>query len=92
MPLFGKKPVVIEAMQWDGSLESLEEICRWANDGNADEPWITYIVVSGQIQDVLIDTLEGHMYVSIDDWIIRGVQGEVYPCKPDIFKASYEDA
>lgn len=41
-------------------------------------------------QEVIIDTLEGQMYASVGDYIITGVKGEVYPCKPDIFEATYE--
>ena len=80
---FRKKAVIIEAIQWDGSDESLEAIGDMAYSGNR------YIQ---QIGDKLeIPTLEGVMTASIYDWIIKGVSGEVYPCKPDIFKMTYEE-
>lgn len=99
MSKFRKKPVVIEAMQWDGSRASIEAICRWANDvpiSDAqevvdEEPWIDYTFAApDDVSNVLCHTLEGPLNVSVGDWIIRGVQGEFYPCKPDIFDATYE--
>lgn len=78
--LFVKKPVVIQAMQYDGSTESFVEITQWAEDAWCRE--------NGAI---LIPTLEGEMRASPGDWIIKGVQGEFYPCKPDIFTATYEE-
>jgi len=78
---FRKKPVVIEAIQWTG--DNVEEIgefmtgVHWAMAGD---------------RDPVIPTLEGDMKVSVNDWIIRGVKGEYYPCKPDIFEATYEPA
>ena len=76
---FRKKPVVIEAVQWTG--KNLDEMHGFLNahtlryDGNFS---------------LSIKTLEGTMMASPGDWIIRGVKGEFYPCKPDIFEASYE--
>ena len=82
---FRKKPVVIDAMQWTG--ENPDEIQAFLHDGHphAAAGW-----VKGRC--VEIGTLEGLMVASIGDWIIRGVQGEFYPCKPDIFAATYEPA
>lgn len=77
--LYRKKPVVIEAMQWDGTREGWVEITQWADD--------VWFIVDGAIE---IKTLEGTMRVDPSDWVIRGVQGEFYPCKPDIFDATYE--
>lgn len=83
MPKFRKKPVEIEARQWvDGNGY---QIVGWMKDHDAhaqlirDEPTV-----------ITIDTLEGVMTAQHGDWIIRGVQGEFYPCKPDIFEATYE--
>jgi hypothetical protein len=81
---FKKKPVVIDAFQWKplGSPAANGYIPHWFimseynQDGNA----------------LLIKTLEGTMRADPDDWIIRGVKGEIYPCKPDIFEATYERA
>jgi hypothetical protein len=79
---YRKKPVVIEAVQWDGTDISLDAIADLAYDGNRRVQ---------QVGDKLeIPTLEGVMTASVNDWIIKGVSGEVYPCKPDIFKMTYE--
>lgn len=75
---YRKKPVEIEAVQWTG--ENLEEIKKFA--GNS----LTYIE-----QHVIIETLEGCRMVNKGDYIIKGIAGEFYPCKPDIFKATYEE-
>lgn len=88
-----KKPVVIEAMQFDGKRASAESVCRWVNGYANDEPIIDYIFTGpDDVRDVQIATLEGYLNVSPGDWIIRGVQGEFYPCKPDIFEETYEPA
>lgn len=90
---FRKKPIVIQAMQWDGSRESIEELCKWVNkDAIETDPFLSYIFINDEdVKDVRIWTLEGDLEVSKDDWIIKGVnKGEFYPCKPDIFEATYE--
>ena len=85
-PSFRKKPVVIEARQVLDYLSNHQEIARWieAGGGKASLPFLGSHIVIG--------TLEGDMRADIGDWIIRGVQGEFYPCKPDIFEATYEPA
>jgi len=82
MPLFRKKPVVIEAVQWNGS--NLSEIAAFVT--------ITHKVLheEGLPVVIVIPTLEGSMEATLNDWIIKGVKGEFYPCKPDIFAATYE--
>jgi len=58
------------------------------------EQWFPGVVIEGVIKgtaDYFVNTLEGEMHVSPGDWIITGVQGDKYPCKPDIFEATYED-
>lgn len=77
---FRKKPVVIEAVQWRGN--NLGEVLDFMKP-------ITPMVDDSKVQ---IPTLEGIMQAALDDWIIRGVKGELYPCKPDIFEATYETA
>lgn len=75
---FRKKPIVIEANQWlagDPPLPGMEPY-----EGRDDECRGRYV----------INTLEGVMFVSAGDWIIKGVDGELYPCKPSIFKKTYE--
>lgn len=86
MPMFRKKPVVIEAMQFHRPTDF------------KDAPgWLVSAIAVGTVHsdedgDVFIETLEGRHHVSEGDWIIRGVKGELYPCKPDIFAATYEPA
>lgn len=75
---YRKKPVVIQAFRW-----TIDEVPDWWT-ARAD---ITIDVVSG---DAFIPTLEGEMRASVGDYIIRGVKGEIYPCKPDIFAVTYE--
>lgn len=86
MARFRKKPVIIEAFRWTGGPDQTEDpvwIVDAINRGDVyyqggDEPYLT------------IETLEGKMRASIGDWIIQGVSGEIYPCKPDIFNKTYE--
>ena len=86
---FTKRPVTIEAMQFDGSVASADAIKAWAimPDGMTAETGRDY---NAAICTYLgIRTLEGTMRASPGDWIIRGVKGEFYPCKPDIFEQTY---
>jgi hypothetical protein len=98
MAKFRKKPVEIEAVQWTGKEEDLDVVFALIpkkEDGSFDlpndrisvNPGIGYVPASGEID---IPTLEGTMTASPGDWIIKGVKGEVYPCKPDIFELTYE--
>lgn len=83
---YRKKPVVIEAIQLEDDLRQHIEVHRWinGNGGVSDiSPFSTYITIR---------TLEGDMRADLGDWIIRGVNGEFYPCKPDIFAKTYEEA
>jgi len=86
MSKFRKKPVVIEARAvLDRNGQSPESIAAWCGGcvvNNFGHP-------SGKVA-IQINTLEGAMTAQYGDWIIRGVQGEFYPCKPDIFAATYE--
>jgi hypothetical protein len=76
-----KKPVTIECMKWDG--ENIEEIKAFV--GSA------YIGGENDIdKKLVISTLEGDMLASVGDYIIKGVKGEFYPCKPDIFEKTYD--
>lgn len=76
---YRKGPVVIEAFQWQG--EEVPGLVRIAV--GKDE-------LNQEHYNLVIRTLEGTMYVTEGDWVITGVQGERYPCKPDIFAATYE--
>lgn len=87
MALYQKKPVVVEARQYDGS--NAKELLGWItkHGGRAVYHDMKHVV---PIPVFVITTLEGHMTVSVGDYIIKGVQGEFYPCKPDIFAETYE--
>lgn len=85
---FRKKPVVIDATNWDGSVEDATRVIDWVLEGDGTARYIDY--PDGEPKYVAIDTLEGTMLASPGDWIIRGVQGEFYPCRDDIFGATYE--
>lgn len=82
MAKYRKKPVVIEAMQFTGGAASADEIRSFA--GNSFVCW------HFNHDSIAINTLEGTMHTSVGDWVIKGVKGEFYPCKPDIFAATYE--
>ncbi|MDS1161633.1 hypothetical protein [Streptococcus suis] len=75
---YRKKPVVIEAIQWTRKNEF--EISRFV--GNK--------MFFNDLREPVIETLEGNMRVAVGDYIIKGVSGEFYPCKPDIFAETYE--
>ncbi len=89
MPKFRKKPVVIEALQWTG--DNATAMLAFGHSGPSPL-WGADFQVHTDNREVEIGTLEGCMTASVGDWIIRGVQGEFYPCKPDIFEATYEPA
>lgn len=85
---YRKKPVVIEAFKWTGGRDQIE-----------DPEWACAAIRSGKIQitnprigqfTMQITTLEGTMTALPGDFIIQGVHGEIYPCKPDIFEKTYE--
>ena len=85
MAKYRKKPVVIEAIQLTD--ESIVEIINWTTEYisieiNTDE--------NNNIVGVIIPTLEGAMKASMNDYIIKGIQGEFYPCKPDVFEKTYD--
>ena len=75
---YRKKPVVIEAIQWTS--DNLSEIDKF-----------TQGKVKNHESVLIIPTLEGEMYASLSGYIIKGVNGEFYPCKPDIFDKTYEE-
>lgn len=77
MAKFRKKPVVIEAHQL--TWPSRFDLSAWCNGEAPDNTSV-----------ILIKTLEGTMTAEMGDWVIKGVKGEFYPCKPDIFEATYE--
>jgi hypothetical protein len=84
MPQFRKKPVVIEAVQWDG-VACTEVIEFLGEDLLKIKP-----TRNGRDGHLTIRTLEGPLGASPGDFIIRGVKGEHYACKPEIFEATYD--
>jgi len=78
---YKKKPVIIQAVVWTG--ENREEIMEFANGS---------IYFTDDLKTLNIKTLEGNLKANVDDYIIKGVKGEFYPCKPDIFEQTYEEA
>lgn len=91
---FRKKPVVIDAVLWTGNntnevIPFFGDISKLpqAPDDPHINPGIGHTPSDGKLY---IPTLEGTMTASAGDWIIKGVKGEFYPCKPDIFEATYE--
>ena len=75
---YRKKPVEVEALQWTGDNE--KELYDFVGDKY-------YFTPFGELK---IETLEGDMKASVNDYIIKGVNGEYYPCKPDIFEKIYD--
>jgi hypothetical protein len=100
MPRFRKKPIEIEALQL--TWENWQAMCDFAGVGPDRylQPRGVYVDADGlpheQAQDhadrlgMIIPTLEGEMLASEGDWVIRGIKGELYPCRSDIFDATYE--
>lgn len=88
---FRKKPVVIEALQWDGNLRAMLEFLGCGSDEHSCTDGKNFSISHGKVEGgLVIKTLEGEHLASIGDWIIKGIEGEFYPCKPSIFLATYE--
>lgn len=86
MPKFRKKPVVIEAVQFNNH-EDYMAVCAWMREWG-DDPCA---LVAYSTPDMFINTPEeGRLQVELGDWIIRDVNGKYYPCKPGIFENTYE--
>lgn len=96
---YRKKPVVIDAIQWTG--ENKHEMFTFLTNNNCPDEYITckFPIVSDNFcidpwkvpGGLVIKTLESEYLANIGDYIIRGVHGEFYPCKPDIFMETYEE-
>lgn len=82
MPKFRKKPVVIDAFEWHPGVPWPVEFTLAASEGKI-VPFADHLEIA---------TLEGTMRADVGDFVIRGLKGEFYPCKPDIFRASYDPA
>lgn len=100
MGFYRKKPVVIEAVRFEGVIHSGENAYSVLFDTKDDLPkWLRDALTDANVFPevagspvLVIRTLEGNMFASPGDWIIKGVKGELYPCKPDIFAQTYEAA
>jgi hypothetical protein len=95
---YRKKPVVIDAIQVE-NFTNWNELCEFAGETkligvyvNPDRPshWEGAPVWDPQVMGAIIPTLEGTMLANVGDWLVRGVQGELYPVKPEIFQTTYE--
>jgi hypothetical protein len=87
---YRKRPVVIDAIQWPGTKFD-QTPPDWFRDAMYAKPGTPGVLMRFD-NDIIISTLEGEMRAQPGDWIIRGIKGEIYPCKPDIFAATYEPA
>lgn len=95
---FLKKPVEIQAVQWNGGPAAATPIIDWILSGGSTATWTEAHEAfesdlgsyPAEPECIRIDTLEGTMRATAGDYVIRGVKGEFYPCKPDIFEATYE--
>ena len=85
MAKYRKKPVIIEAVQLPARGDyDMDEFQNWATDNGFTN------FESDRDEGIVVHTLEGEMKGEPGDWIIKGIKGEFYPCKPDIFEATYE--
>jgi len=88
MPKYRKKPVIIEAFQWTGGPDQTEDP-EWACEALRNGKMWFKNIGTPKIY-LVIHTLEGDHQASQGDYIIKGIKGELYPCKPDIFEQTYE--
>ena len=89
---YRKKPIVIEAFQYNGGLLDDSGKCLkpdWIEEAWSNETFVVEMEDGRRKPGLYIRTLEGCMRVSVGDYIIQGVNGEIYPCKPDIFEKTY---
>jgi hypothetical protein len=90
---FRKKPVEVEAMQWTGNnsfsiMSFVGQQLEWTEPPHGME--LDNDHIPPEAYTIIIPTLEGDMKASKGDWIVKGVKGEFYPCKPDVFEMTYE--
>lgn len=93
---YRKKPVVVEAVKWTGEnrhdiIELVNPSYPWPSHMPNPVPPLKFEKMGDSKKEALyINTLEGEMYAAFGDYVIKGVNGELYPCKPDIFEKTYE--
>ena len=87
---YRKKPVVIEAFKYEGDF--IDRYGKRIVPDWAFQSFLEGILFYGEEQswELYVKTLEGNMHVNLDDYVIKGVKGEIYSCKPDIFEMTYE--
>jgi len=93
MTKYRKKPVIIEAFQYNGDLMGKDGkfyVPDWAEKAYREEV-LFYDSFFNSPCELFINTLEGNMLVCVGDFVIKGVKEELYPCKPDIFEITYEE-
>lgn len=88
MAKYRKKPVVIDAFQWTGDQNQTEDP-EWIVEAIHNDV-VAFVSVGTPSCTMEIETLEGTMTANMGDYIIKGIKGEIYPCKPDIFEQSYD--
>jgi hypothetical protein len=86
---FVKKPVIIDAIQWDGTRDCADAICKEFPQLVTNSFTYSMNLKNKHPESWTIHTLEGLITASPNDWIIKGIKGEFYPCKPDIFEQTY---
>lgn len=91
---YRKKPVVIEAIQWDGNneIQIMNFVGKALKVSIPPSGFELDHELTNEMINIFIPTLEGEMRADRKDFIIKGVAGEFYPCKPEIFEATYEPA
>lgn len=90
MKKYRKRPLEIHAVKWTGrDIRELDSLFMLATQSTFTR--MTHAPGDSDAYDLEIDTLEGTMTVSVGDYVICGIKGELYPCKPDIFEATYEE-
>ena len=78
-----KKPVIVDAFRWDGTLETLNRL------RNLGVKMVSYVTETS-VHSLVISSLEGEELVGDGDWIVKGIKGEFYPVRSDIFELTYE--
>lgn len=89
MPRYRKKPIEVEARNWDGTTEGALLIIEWVTSHGGAIASAFRPEFQGR-HTLAVKTLEGRMHAAPGWWIIRGVVGEFYPCDPEVFAATYE--
>lgn len=83
---FVKKPIVVEAFRWAGG-EDMTDLPEWFRDGMAGGV-VAFCTMFG-VRNISFEVSGGTVYAAPGDWVIRGVEGEIYPCQPSVFEATY---